>query len=113
MECFPRTHVIGDPPEDPIELEVFKDRIIFMSMFNNIEWTKRGNSERCISNANKSRMMRRDSREDTGHSSALEMKRNGMELSAIHLKENGIPQPLRWWNDSEKPASQCSRVSVL
>ena len=28
-----------------IEPEKFEDRIIFMSMFNDIEWTKRGNSE--------------------------------------------------------------------
>ena len=42
---------------------------------------------------NKSRITRRDSREDTGHPSALETKRNGMELAVLQLKENGIPQP--------------------
>ena len=33
------------------ELENYEDRIIFMSMFNDIEWTKRGNLEQCISNS--------------------------------------------------------------
>ena len=31
-----------------IEPEEFTDRIIFMSMFNDIELTKRGNTEKCI-----------------------------------------------------------------
>ena len=30
------------------ELGNFEQRIIFMSTFNDIDWTKRGNSERCI-----------------------------------------------------------------
>ena len=51
----------------------------------------------------KPRSMRRDSsREDTGHSSSLETRRNGLELSVIHLKGKVIPQPHRWWNDSKK-----------
>ena len=29
----------------------FKDLIIFMSMFNDIDWTKRGHSQKCISNS--------------------------------------------------------------
>ena len=60
---FPRTYFIGDPPEHPKdtckfknnEPENFEDRIIFMSMFNDIEWTKKEISERCISNRKKSR----------------------------------------------------------
>ena len=35
-----------------------------------------------------SRITRRDSRKDIGHSSAWETKRSGMELSLTHLKEN-------------------------
>ena len=53
-------------------------------------------------NPNKSMITRRDSREVGGHSWAQETKRNGMELSVLQLKENGIPQPHRWWNDSKK-----------
>ena len=44
-----------DPKRKSIELEEFTDRIIFMSMFNDIDWTKRGNDENCISNAEKVR----------------------------------------------------------
>ena len=73
-----------------------------MSMFNGIDWTKRGNSERCISNSEKLRLTPRNSREDTRHSSALETRRSGMELSVTHLKENVLPSPHRWWNDSTK-----------
>ena len=42
-----------------------------------------------------------------------ETKRSGTELWVIHLKETGILQPLRWWNDSKKQVIQCSRASVL
>ena len=97
MEDFPRTYVFGDPPEDPerharsnIEPEKFEDRIIFMSMLNDIEWTQRGYSETCVSNPNKSRLTGRDSREDIGHSSALETKRNGMELSVIQYSRASV-----------------------
>ena len=31
-----------------IEPEKSEDRIIFMSMFNDVDWTKRGHSERCF-----------------------------------------------------------------
>ena len=34
-----------------IKPEEFTDRIIFMSMLNDIDWSKRGNDEICISNA--------------------------------------------------------------
>ena len=33
------------------ELEHFKERIIFMSMFNNIEWKAKGNKEQCEYNS--------------------------------------------------------------
>ena len=33
------------------EPEKFEDRFIFMSMFNDIDWTRRGNPERCIPNS--------------------------------------------------------------
>ena len=61
---------------------------------------------------NKSRSTQKYFRKDTGHSSALETKRSGMELSVRHLKENGIPQPHKWWNDSKK-VTQYSRASLL
>ena len=35
---------------EPVKLE---DRIIFMSMFNDIEWPRKGNEEKCVSNSEK------------------------------------------------------------
>ena len=37
--------------ESKCEPEEFKGRIIFMSMYNNIDWTRRGNKQNCIANA--------------------------------------------------------------
>ena len=48
----------------------------------------------------KSRCTRRDSRKDIGRSLVLETQRSGMETATINLKENGIPLPHRWYNDS-------------
>ena len=51
---FPVTYfLIGDPPEDPKTparaehgtRQFLKNRIIFMSMFNDIDWTREGNDE--------------------------------------------------------------------
>ena len=40
-----------DLPDQNIEPEKFEDRIIFMSTFNDIDWTENGNSEKCVSNS--------------------------------------------------------------
>ena len=63
-----------------IEPEKFTDRIIFMSMLSDIDWTKQGNDAICISKSEKSRHTWRDSRRDVGRSSVVETKRNGVEL---------------------------------
>ena len=42
-----------DLARNNIQPEEFTDRIIFMSMFSDIDWTKRGNDENCISSAEK------------------------------------------------------------
>ena len=68
--------------------EKFTDRIT--TMFNDINWTRKGNDGICISNSEKSRKTRRDSCRDIGRSSVLETKRSGMGLSAVHLKDNEI-----------------------
>ena len=39
-----------DSRERNIELEKFTDRIIFMSMFNDIDWTRKGHDGICVSN---------------------------------------------------------------
>ena len=54
---FPKIYLIADSPKDlqdrNIEPEHAEGRIIFMSTFNDIGWTKKGNEENCISNSEK------------------------------------------------------------
>ena len=57
---FPRTYVMEtlqkiqeDLQDRNIEPEDLEDRIIFMSTFNDIGWTRRGISEQSISNSDK------------------------------------------------------------
>ena len=67
-----------------------------MSMFNDIGWTKTGNSLDCISNSKEVRdYAKRGFSEDTGHSSVLEMKRNCMERIITNQKENETMKPIR------------------
>ena len=56
VKYSPRIFVIADSSEIPErfprtkhEPEKFTDRIIFMSMFNDINWTRKGNDGICIS----------------------------------------------------------------
>ena len=67
--------------------------------------TSNGQREEILNNVfqipKKSRSMRSDSRENTGHSSTLETKRSASE------------SPHRWWDASRKPVIQYSRASVL
>ena len=46
----------NDLQDRNIEPEEVEDRIIFISMFNIIEWTKKGNEENCISKPEKVKM---------------------------------------------------------
>ena len=52
MEHFTRIFFIAERKRN-IQLEKFKDRIIFMSMFNDIDWTRKGNDGICISSSAK------------------------------------------------------------
>ena len=54
VESIPRNHNVGPPQEDSrsdenlqCEPEQFNDRIIFMSMYNDIACQEKGNKERC------------------------------------------------------------------
>ena len=115
MKYFPRTSVIGvlQKSRKTCKTETLNLKILEIESSScPCSMTSNGQGveiQKCTSNSEKIR----DSREDTGHSSALETKRSGTELSITHLKENGIPSPRRWWNDSKKPVTQYSRVSVL
>ena len=66
----PSTRSEKDPQDQNHEPEKFEGWVIFMSMFNDIDWTKGGNSEKILA---------RHSREDSGHSQAQVMKRTGTE----------------------------------
>ena len=57
--------------ENRIKLEEFEDRIIFMSMYNDIDWTTEGNFKKCI------------------YSSDQERKKNGMEHTPASPKVCG------------------------
>ena len=74
---FSQDFTIADSSRDPAWFERgtlnpkrFTDRIIFMSMFNDIDWTRKGNQG-----------VRENSPKDIG--------RSGMELFFIHLKDMG------------------------
>ena len=49
------------------ESEQFKDRIIYMSMYNDIVWRERGNTEMCEKIQLQLRTMLADSRSEVGH----------------------------------------------
>ena len=72
-----------------IEPDKFTDRIIFMSMFNDIDWTRKGNDGICISNSEKVKEYAK--RFLQGHWEFLGPgdEKKCMELFLTHLKENG------------------------
>ena len=97
-----------------LEPEDFEDRIIFMSMFNDIEWTKRGNSEQCISNSEKvNKYAKRFSR---GHL-AIPRPRKWKEVvrkSQLHTwRKMRFHRHRDGGGISKKPVTQYSRVSVI
>ena len=47
-------------------LEPFDERIIFMSMFNDIAWTKKGDTETCLHNAKEVAAFGTQFKKDTG-----------------------------------------------
>ena len=85
-----------------IQPEEFKDRIIFMSIFNDIEW--KTNDENWISNV-KNYAMKFSQEHWTYLGPGSEEK--------WYKKEKGIPQPTTWYSDTKKLVILCSKVSVL
>ena len=65
-----------------------------MSMFNDIDWTKNGNSAECISNS-KQVITQEIFREDIGHASVQEVKKKGMGRMLTNQKGNGTSKPIR------------------
>ena len=90
VEYFARTYVIGDPQEDPERPARSKHwtRKVWRSnhLHVNVQWHRMDREEiqrNVFQIPNKSRITRRESPEDTGHSFALETISNGMELSVF------------------------------
>ena len=66
--------------ENSIQPEKFKDRIIFMSMYNGIDWGKVECKENLYFEFFRSCGVRKkDPLKDIGHSSDHELKKSGME----------------------------------
>ena len=73
------------------EPEQFKDRIIFMSMYNDIVWGERGNTVKIYLRIMlRLRIMLADSCSDVGHVWCLDQRRIGTELTLINQMETGI-----------------------
>ena len=68
------------------EPEQFKDRIIFMSMYNDIVCEEQGNTENCEKNQLQLRIMLADFRAVFGHSWDLD-QRNGTQVALINQTE--------------------------
>ena len=64
--------------------EKYTGRIIFMSMFNDISWGSKDANQVL----NVSLSLRKDSEQDNGHSSDLDQKRSGIQLTLTDHKEN-------------------------
>ena len=103
---FPKIFVICYSSRDPnIKPEEFKDRIIFMSMFNDIDWSKRKNDEDCISNAEKVKECAMKFKQ--GHWTFRGPRKSGREVvweifllserrMGFHSRQNGTAIPRNW-----------------
>ena len=95
-EHIPRNHDVGplekiqSPMRDlQYEPEHFNDRIIFMSMYNDIEWGAKGNKD--VSTKNRQwRIMLADCLAVIGLSWGLDQKRSGTELTLTDQTDHGI-----------------------
>ena len=72
-----------------LSLKILKDQIIFMSMFNDLDWTWKDMKRNIFQISKITRCTRRDSRKDVGSFSTLKMKRNVMEYGNRNYKSDG------------------------
>ena len=72
------------------EPEHFTDRIIFMSMYKDIEWKAKRNRERREKKHTQLRIMLADSLAVIGLSWGLDQMRSGTELTVTDLMDHGI-----------------------
>ena len=90
LQIFPRVQC--DLRRRNNEPEGGGDRIIFMSLFSDFDWTAKGNEGKCISNSDPVKMYANIFSQ--GHLDVLwvlETQRSSMETLITILKENGIP----------------------
>ena len=73
--------LMRDPQCEP---EHFNDKIIFMSMYNDVAWQEKGNKERCEHNS------QTNSLAVIGLSWCLDQKRNGTEHTLTNPTDHGI-----------------------
>ena len=86
-----QTHLNGRNPES------FEDRIIFMSMFSDTDWTKKGNAEICLHNTRESgSILQRNSSQDTAVVSGLRQRRRGGTEIPTNPKDIGSVSHCRW-----------------
>ena len=71
----------------PINPDQFQGRIIFMSMFNDIGWTKNANSNVCVSNSREVN--------DYAKEFVLKKKKSGVERAITSQKGTGTSKPLK------------------
>ena len=94
-----------------IQPEELKGRIIFLSMFNDIDWKK--NDENCISNAE--RVQNYAMKFSQGHwtfwGPGSEEKWYGSSFYA-QKEEWGLRSQTKWYNDAKKLVFLCSKVSM-
>ena len=98
-----------DLAEKNIEPENFQDRIIFMSIFNDILW-KTGD-EKCILNAERVKNYAKKTYQDMGHFWVQGRTRDGKANLTI-TKDSGIAHPTKWYRDSRNVVILCSKVPV-
>ena len=95
-----------DLQRSKIEPEEFGDRIIFISMFNDIDWTGKETKGIVFQSQTRSRRMHKDSRKDIGRSLALERNQRGTETAITSETVNVIPLQRKWSKDSERQVTQ-------
>ena len=86
IEYFPKIHIDGYSHTNPASSEnrqmnpkQFEGIFLFMSMFNDIDWTMNGNSiAQYFEFQMSERLRNKDFSEHIGHSSVPEMRKNGM-----------------------------------
>ena len=100
-----------------IEREDFEDRIIFMSMFKDIDWTKKKFSRMSFEFRKRSRITQTGFRVDIGLSYVQEKKTHGVERTPANLKEveyfcwcHGGKFQQKWRSDFPRCQSVESRI---